>query len=66
MLRVSETACEYQIDPLGIDSRKPRLFWKTESDGETQSWYRVIVASSEAELRGGRGDLYDTGAVFSS
>ena len=66
MLRVSETACEYQIDPLGIDSRKPRLFWKTESDGETQSWYRVIVASSEAELLGGRGDLYDTGAVFSS
>lgn len=66
MLKVSETACEYQIDPLGIDSRKPRLFWKTESDGEKQTWYRVIVASSEAELLRGTGDLYDTGVVSSA
>ena len=40
--------CEYAVDPLGIDTAKPRLFWQVESRdrGERQTACHILVASS--------------------
>ena len=59
--------CEYQIDPLGIDTKQPRLSWwlKSNSRGATQSAYQILVASSVELLKQDKGDLWDSGKVKS-
>ncbi len=60
--------CEYRVNPLGIGETSPRLSWVVESGerGQRQTAYRIIVASSAAQLAEGHGDLWDTGKVVSS
>ena len=59
--------CEYLVEPLGIDEPAPRLSWIVESGerGQRQTAYHLIVASSEALLKQGTGDLWDSGKVAS-
>jgi alpha-L-rhamnosidase len=59
--------CEYRVDPLGIDAKKPRLSWILESRrrGQVQGAYQVLVADSPESLAGDRGDLWDSGRVAS-
>ena len=59
--------CEYRSRPLGIDVKRPRLSWFLESEirGQKQKAYRVLVASSLANLERDKGDLWDTGKVTS-
>ena len=40
--------CEYLANPLGIDVWEPRLRWalESESNGQTQTAYRILAASS--------------------
>ena len=49
--------CEYTVNPLGIDTLKPRLSWTLESArrGQKQTAYQIIVA-----------DKWDSGKVTSS
>src|SRR4249920_1444640 len=51
-LGVKNLRCEYKVDPMGIDVRKPRLSWELVSaeKGVMQTSYEVRVAGSEAEL----------------
>ena len=60
--------CEYLERPLGIDCRRPRLSWalSSETPGQSQSAYRLLVASSEAGLAAGQADLWDSGKVPSA
>ncbi len=63
--------CEYLKNPLGLDVKNPRLFWKLEakdqsSRGLSQRAYRIEVASSERLLKLGQADLWDSGIVRSS
>jgi len=64
---VSQLRCEYRVNPLGIDVAKPRLSWTLESDvrGQSQTAYRILVASSLENLSTGEGDLWDSGKVDS-
>jgi alpha-L-rhamnosidase len=57
--------CEYLVNPLGLDEKRPRLSWVVESlrRGQRQTAYRVLVASDEALLKRDRGDLWDSGKV---
>ena len=57
--------CEYKVDPLGIDVRRPRLSWQLTADHRSvvQAAYEVRVAESEAELAAG--PIWDTGRVDS-
>jgi alpha-L-rhamnosidase len=59
--------CEYSVNPLGIDSAAPRLFWKLAGGdrGARQTAYQVLVASSDDLLRRDQGDLWDSGKVKS-
>jgi len=61
-LAVTKLRCEYKVDPLGIDVRKPRLSWELASAGKgvMQTSYEVRVAASEAELAKGK-SLWDSG-----
>jgi len=60
--------CEYLVDPLGIDSTKPRLDWFLAANdplarGLKQTAYQVLVASSPEILARNQGDLWDSGKV---
>jgi alpha-L-rhamnosidase len=47
-LQVGELRCEYQLNPLGIDARTPRLSWKLSSPtrGVMQSAYEIRVSEN--------------------
>jgi alpha-L-rhamnosidase len=66
-LRIKTLRCEYLINPLGIDVRKPRLSWIVESDerGQKQTAYRIIVATNEDLVNEEKGDLWNSGKVTS-
>jgi len=59
--------CEYMANPLAVDALHPRLSWQLESQkrGQWQTAYQVRVATSEALLKEGCGDLWDSGEVDS-
>jgi hypothetical protein len=59
--------CDYAVNPTGVDSPNPRLFWELESKerGQLQSAYQILVASSEKNLARDDGDLWDSGKVSS-
>ncbi|MBB6735955.1 alpha-L-rhamnosidase [Cohnella zeiphila] len=64
-LRITDLKTEYMRNPLGLDERKPRLFWRLESEkrGAAQSAYRVLVASAPEALDREEGDCWDSGKV---
>ena len=64
----SDLRCEYRRNPLGIDQSKPHLSWVLAASrkGEKQTAYQVLVATSEARLRAGQGDLWNSGKVSAS
>jgi alpha-L-rhamnosidase len=66
-IAVENLRCEYRENPLGIDIATPRLSWQLSSpvNGQRQSAYRILVASSPDLLKAEKGDLWDTGKVKS-
>ena len=68
MITPFDLQCEYAVDPVGIDARKPRFSWllRAEGRGQSQSAYQVLVASSEGKLLAGVGDKWDSGRVASA
>lgn len=64
---ISHLTCEYQINPLGIDVRQPRLSWQMQSDrrGARQTAFRILVASSERNLESNSELLWDSGKIES-
>ena len=66
-ISVAELRCEYDVNPLGIDARQPRMSWQVQSSGrnQVQTAYQVLVARSPKALSDG--DLvWDSGKVTSS
>jgi len=62
--------CEERVNPLGIDSARPRLSWLLEAEGAatrglSQKAYRILVASTPERLARDGGDLWDSGKVAS-
>jgi len=69
-LQPKQLECEYRANPLGIDTQTPRLSWILQSDrkserGQRQTGYQILVAASEALLKPGKADLWDSGKVAS-
>lgn len=66
-LSIQELKCEYISDPLGIDIPNPRLSWKICSDknGQKQTAFHILVASSNKLLKEDKGDLWNTGKIES-
>lgn len=59
--------CDYAVNPLGVDSAPPRLFWKLDGNGrgQVQSAYEILAASSAKSLNRDEGDLWASGNVIS-
>jgi len=59
--------CEYLDNPLGLDTRQPRLSWIDDSPqrAQKQRAYQIVVASTAARLKANDGDLWDTGKTVS-
>lgn len=70
MMTISVTGCrtEYLDNPLGLDVRQPRLFWKLESEAiaAMQSAYQILVASARELLDQDTGDMWDSGRTAGS
>jgi alpha-L-rhamnosidase len=66
-LTINNLKCEYDSNPLGIDTPQPRLSWMIESEirGERQTAFQILAATSPDILRDGRGDCWDSGKVQS-
>lgn len=66
-LAIADLRCEFQVTPLGIETRTPRLSWTLASNerGQEQSAYQVLVASTPERLAEERADLWDSGRVTS-
>jgi len=66
-LKVSEVLIEQKVTPLGVDAPQPRVSWIATSPmrGARQTAYQILVASDEAILRKGQGNLWDSGKVAS-
>ncbi|MBE0655672.1 MAG: family 78 glycoside hydrolase catalytic domain, partial [Bacteroidales bacterium] len=69
-IRPVSLRCEYQVDPIGIDTKKTSLTWLLEETspnlrGQKQTGYQVLVASSPEILSGNTGDLWNSGEVDS-
>ena len=64
-LMPQQLRCEYLVNPPVIDAPQPRLSWEVESGqrGQRQTAYEILVASDQARLTKGQGDLWDTGKV---
>ncbi|HOZ48047.1 MAG TPA: family 78 glycoside hydrolase catalytic domain [Candidatus Hydrogenedentes bacterium] len=62
---VAEVSCEYAVNPLGLDTPRPRFSWVLDSDrrGMIQRAYQVLVASLPERLAEDSGDLWDSGKV---
>ena len=60
--------CEFRENPLGLETRTPRLSWRLDDArmGARQTAYRLVAASSAANLEAGKYDLWDTGRVASA
>ena len=59
--------CDYAVNPLGVDSAVPRLFWKLDSGerGARQTAYQILAATSARNLTAASSDLWDSGKVAS-
>lgn len=66
--RAIELRCENLANPSCVDRITPRLSWRTEASAPNwrQSGYRIIVATTEENLRKDIGDLWDSGKVTST
>ena len=66
-LSPADLRCDYAVNPLGVDSPNPRLFWTVESRerGQKQTACQILVASSPGLLAKDQGDLWDSGKVAS-
>jgi alpha-L-rhamnosidase len=67
MTTIANLLCEYRVNPLGIEVKRPRLSWQMQSDrnGARQTAYRILAASDARWLSEGTSDLWDSGKIES-
>lgn len=65
--KIINLRCEYQSNPIGIDSPTPRLSWIIDSSekGFTQMYYQISVASSPKLLSSGKPDVWNSDKICS-
>src|ERR1700754_1445738 len=60
--------CEHLLNPIGIDSRHPRLSWLMTDDrqGAAQTAYQIIAGTDSAAVNAGKGDSWLTTKISSA
>ena len=59
--------CEYVINPIGIDSQKPRFTWQFENEesGFAQAAFELYVGTDSIELANDYGNVWNSGKIKS-
>lgn len=69
-ISVTDLRCEYLVEPLGIDTPRPRLSWKlvdsAKTRGQRQSACQIVVEAEAADGSASRSVVWDSGKVASS
>jgi alpha-L-rhamnosidase len=65
-LDVRALMVEYQVNPLAIDTKRPRFSWQVHERDTEQVWYRIMVAENEQDLEKKENLVWDSGRVESS
>ncbi|GAB3897754.1 glycoside hydrolase family 78 protein [Larkinella knui] len=62
-LTITRLRCDSRDNPLGVESRQPRLSWQLVSDirGQKQTAYRILVSDNPDALAAHQGTLWDSG-----
>jgi len=66
-LQITNLRTEYKTNPLGIDTKRPRLSWEIQSQKRDvmQTAYHIRAAVTEEKLKSGQNLLWDSGKVQS-
>lgn len=66
-LKLNNLRCEYKVDPLGIESRSPKLSWEIQSSGSgvLQTAWRVLVSEDSVSLEKNVGTVWDSHKTLS-
>ena len=66
-IEINNLTCEYKQNPLGIESKGPRLSWQLSSNkrNQVQSAYRIIVSDNPDMLPNAKGNYWDSKKIFS-
>lgn len=67
-IRTESLTCEYIVNPLGIDTPKPRLSWTLVSSvrDQKQTACELIVSDNKSDIKNLKGNVWSTGKVTSS
>lgn len=67
IISVRNLSCEQMVNPLGIDSKAPRLSWQIHSGQRDiqQTAYQILVADSPEQLNADEGNIWNSGKVES-
>jgi alpha-L-rhamnosidase len=59
---------EHRSNPLGMDAATPRFAWQSDSRAENwmQQAYEIYLGTDAGAVRGGRGEIWDSGRVASA
>lgn len=62
---IYDLTADYATNPIGIDSKEPVLSWKIRDKriNVRQIAYQILVSTTEANLKNGIGDMWNTGKV---
>ncbi|WP_336775924.1 family 78 glycoside hydrolase catalytic domain [Paenibacillus sp. MMO-58] len=68
MQKIVRLRCEYNHNPIGIQTTQPRFSWELESSKRNRKLaaYQIIVSESEKDALSGIGKLWDSGKVESA
>ncbi|CAM3377680.1 alpha-L-rhamnosidase [Paenibacillus lupini] len=68
MEKIIRLRCEYNYNPIGVQTRKPRFSWELNSSkrGRRQAAYQIIVSENAEDGLSGIGELWDSGKVDSA
>jgi alpha-L-rhamnosidase len=60
--------CEYLENPIGIDTKHPRLTWRLQDDrqGAIQKSYKIFVNTDSSSLINGKGNVWESSQINSS
>ena len=66
-LIVTKLKCENKVNPMGIETKTPRLNWilKSAERDQIQSAYRIIVSDNSQSLKSNIGNIWDSEKVLS-
>lgn len=68
MSKAIRLRCEYNTNPVGVQTDRPRFSWELETDrlSRRQVAYRIVVSENEADVLAGTGKMWDSGWVESA